>query len=99
MRIFLQSPRTQSNAPGAGLLGLLMLPVMLLIGAVAFVISLPVIVVLYFYSRHKLKKFFRAFQGEQETEEPTSHTGAKRVETVVVETVQTDETNPLLPGE
>jgi len=76
---WIQSPRRHT---GSGLLGLLFLPVILLLGAVAFVLALPV--VLYFWSRHTFKKFLRTFQGPGETA-----TGAKRVPSVVVETLET----------
>ncbi len=89
---WIQSPRRHT---GSGLLGLLFLPVILLLGAVAFVLALPVAVVLYFWSRHTFKKFLRTFQGPGETA-----TGAKHVPSVVVETLETEqEADRQLPGD
>lgn len=97
MRFHFTTPRY--GQAGGGLLGLLLLPIMLLVGAVTFLAAVPVIIATYFYSRRKLKQMFREAQSRANDQDTSSRSGAKRVSSVVVETIETGETNPLLPEE
>ena len=82
----------QRNRQPSGIVALLMLPFVLLIGAVAFVLAAPVLIVMFFWMRYKLKRFFSAL-GNQEDEGQESSC----VDSYVVETAEcTDEPERLL---
>ncbi len=76
----------------SGIVGLLLFPFILLIGVVAFVLAAPVLIVMFFWMRHKLKRFFSALGGrEDEVQESFC------VDSYVVETPEyTDEPGRLL---
>ena len=76
----------------SGIVGLLLLPFILLIGAVVFVLAAPVLIVLFFWMRYKLKRFFSAL-GNREDEVQESSC----VDSYVVETTEcTNEPERLL---
>jgi hypothetical protein len=74
------------QTPLSGLLGLLLFPLTVLFGVIVFLVTLPVIVVLFFWSRHKLKRFMKGMQ--QEAGKPKD---SRYVDSYVVESVDTPE--------
>ncbi len=48
------------NYRPSGIVGLLLLPFMLLIGLVTVILAAPVLIVMFFWMRHKLKRFLSA---------------------------------------